>query len=270
METPEKNDRSDVSEDKPQGDISTAAKDAFSTSDPVESLAPSELATTPPALTDSDKASIIARLELEQAIRLSIAEKNKSPVARWSWLNSNIGLLLLGAGVTGLLVPAFQYTGKTFDSRRQDRFETLTARIQAMRDSHRDLVGASVAPSQAYELVRPFLSSITLSEADLALFRKGILEINAVRFAQNARVSASLAYFDGSARARAERSVDSYLGLQAAFFSAIERIAVLRYCAEFPQRCSAEKHYGEQSNDGSALLDQTLEAMNDTLKLSHW
>ncbi|HVW30008.1 MAG TPA: hypothetical protein VHC69_31820 [Polyangiaceae bacterium] len=97
-------------------------------------------------ITAAEKASIIARLEFEHAIRAALAQREEPSGVTWKWINSKIGLLVFGAVVTGLFVPGFQYTGKLFDARRQDRFETLTARIQAMRDSHRDLVGTSIAP----------------------------------------------------------------------------------------------------------------------------
>lgn len=76
-------------------------------------------------------------------------------------------------------------------------------------------------------------------------------------------MSASLAYFGVEIRARAERSLDRYLGLQAAFFTAVDRIVVSRYCRDVPQKCGSVGNGPAQDVDSDALLDKSIGAMND-------
>jgi len=214
-------------------------------------------------MSEAEKAAIVARLELEQTIRATLAEKTKQGTSRWQLLNSGIGLLVVGFLLTGILVPIFQYTSKIFESRRLDRFETLTARIQVMRESHRDLVGTSVSPSEAYERVKPFLSPLSIKEKDLSEYRKEMFEINARRFAQNARVSASLAHFDEAIRSKATEVAERYFGLQTAFFSTLDNIAIRRYCNKFASQCGSDISFPALEREpGTVLLDKEILAMN--------
>ena len=67
---------------------------------------------------------VAVRLEIERQVREQLrnsenrgAAQNKS---RWAWLDSKLALLIIGAVISGVLVPRFQFTQEKIDWQRQN------------------------------------------------------------------------------------------------------------------------------------------------------
>jgi len=80
--------------------------------------------------TEEIKNEILAKLEIEREVREQLRRQQsdqsvstkKSP---WAWLDSKFGLLLIGAVISGVFVPTFQFTQEGIKWHKQNRYDSL-------------------------------------------------------------------------------------------------------------------------------------------------
>ncbi|MEK6410422.1 MAG: hypothetical protein AABN34_26160 [Acidobacteriota bacterium] len=90
-------------------------------------------------LSDEEKNRIIEKIQLEEELRKTLSKKEPSGRSLintiWEKAGSGLGLLLIGAVVTGILVPIFQHRQKTLEWERQIRYETVKYNLDMRRDA---------------------------------------------------------------------------------------------------------------------------------------
>ena len=77
--------------------------------------------------TEEIRDEIVTKLAIEREVREQLAkqqaEQNAPPrKSRWAWLESKLGLLVIGAIFSGVLVPVFQYTQERVKWHQQNRY----------------------------------------------------------------------------------------------------------------------------------------------------
>lgn len=112
-----------------------------------------------PAPLDPDdlREQILLRLRVEQEVRdqLALQQEQAGPPAPpppWSWLDSKLGLLLLGALITGVLVPSFQFTQESLSWTRQNRYDELKLQRAGIHESLRQFLAAHAQSSELNEI----------------------------------------------------------------------------------------------------------------------
>ncbi len=83
---------------------------------------------------------VLARLEIEREVREQLARQQSEPsvpsgTGIRAWLDSKFGLLLIGAVISGMLVPTFQFTQEEIRWHRQNRYNNLARQLGSMRES---------------------------------------------------------------------------------------------------------------------------------------
>ena len=144
-------------------------------------------------LTEEEKAHIVEKVQFENAIRkeLSPAEERK----RYGWIESKIGLLLVGSLITGIFVPTFQYTQKLWEWKRQNQFANLTFRLSVMRDCLREFIYLSAFAPEAYERIRPLFEETKLTNEEYKDLERQFVDLQNRRFVQNAKVISLMGHF---------------------------------------------------------------------------
>lgn len=145
-------------------------------------------------LTEEEKAHIIEKVNFENEIKkeLSPPEEQK----RYGWIESKIGLLVIGALITGIFVPTFQYTQKLWEWKRQNQFANLTFRLSVMRDCLREFIYLSAFAPEAYERIKPLLEERKLTVEEYKNFERQFVDLQNRRFVQNAKVISLMGYFE--------------------------------------------------------------------------
>ena len=144
-------------------------------------------------LSEEEKAHIIEKVQFENAIKkeLSPTEEPK----RYGWIESKIGLLLIGALITGILVPTFQYTQKLWEWKRQNQFANLTFRLNVMRNCLREFNYLSAFAPEAYERIKPILKGKKLTSKEYNDLERQYVDLQNRRFVQNAKVKSLMVNF---------------------------------------------------------------------------
>jgi hypothetical protein len=79
---------------------------------------------------------------------------NNGPLAKvLAVLNSKLGILILGAVATGILIPLFQNTQHRANWRMENRLDALQFQIGEMRSCRKNFLLLTTAVSEAYETV---------------------------------------------------------------------------------------------------------------------
>lgn len=128
-------------------------------------------------LTDEEKARIIERLEFERAVRESIAKKESPKKSFSEWLNSSIGLLVIGALISGVLIPLFQLTQKSIETKRANRFENMTFYLAKLRESLQDFAAITALNAEVIEQYEKLVSSRKIVKSDYNAFADQLITI---------------------------------------------------------------------------------------------
>src|SRR5262245_53497303 len=131
------------------------------------------------SISDEEKQQIIERLRLEQQLRTELQtsdEEEKTP-SRFKWLESKFGILIVGAIVSGILVPVFQYTQETIKWKRQNRYENVKYNLGMMREGMKEFVFVHEFVAEAYERARPFIENPTLSQKEFDTYYQQQLDM---------------------------------------------------------------------------------------------
>jgi hypothetical protein len=185
------------------------------------------------ALTEEEKERIIERIEFEQGLRKTLSEKDQSSDESlignlWEKAGSGLGLLLIGAVVTGILVPIFQNRQKTLEWERQIRYENVKYNLDMRRECLKEFMLVGTYLSQSIELVGPYKNEQRIPDSDFQQIRTKILELQDNRFKQNAKVVAMLVYF--SDYEALSRLFDQYTGATTDYLNNIvTRFVFLRH-----------------------------------------
>ena len=110
-------------------------------------------------------------------------------------LDSKIALLLIGALITGLLVPTIQRHQEAREWNRQNRWAKINFQLEKMRECLRELTYLHAYAGEAYGIVESFLETDSLKHGDYEEFEQQYLDLQKRRFRQNASVRSLFIYF---------------------------------------------------------------------------
>jgi len=148
------------------------------------------------------KNQILAKLEIEREVREQLErqqsnQRNSPKKSPWMWLDSNLGLLLIGAVISGLLVPTFQFTQEEIKWHRQNRYNSLERQLGSLRESLKQFIAVQALSAELYDLGLSILdtSSSGVARSRLEQWRKDFHALQARRIQQNAAFAATMFYF---------------------------------------------------------------------------
>ncbi|MER2623358.1 MAG: hypothetical protein ABTS22_05400 [Accumulibacter sp.] len=150
---------------------------------------------------------VLARLEIERAVREQLARQQSEPsvpsgTGIRTWLDSKFGLLLIGAVISGVLVPTFQFTQEEIRWHRQNRYNNLERQLGSMRESLKQFIAVQALSAELYDLGLAVLDT-PVAAADRPQreqWRKELRALQARRVQQNAVFAATVFYFPGAAQ----------------------------------------------------------------------
>lgn len=176
-------------------------------------------------ISDEEKARIISQVRFENLIRKELEKEKKEEAtpSRWSWLQSKLGLLLIGALISGFLVPLFQYTYETIKWTRQNRYDNLKYRLEMLRNGIKEMTLVQSFVAEAYERTRPLLKSKTLDPETVEVYRSKMMEMQNRRFLQNAKFVSYLSYFSDKEQKKINYLFDKYLDSVQTFMTLLDR-----------------------------------------------
>jgi hypothetical protein len=150
---------------------------------------------------------VLARLEIEREVREQLARQQREPSAPTAtgvpaWLDSKLGLLLIGAVISGVLVPTFQFTQEEIRWHRQNRYNNLERQLGSMRESLKQFIAVQALSAELYDLGLAVLDtpSATADRLQLEQWRKDFRALQARRVQQNAAFAATVFYFPSAAQ----------------------------------------------------------------------
>jgi len=93
-------------------------------------------------LSDEEKQQIIEKLAFEKEVRGSLqkTDNGTSPPGSFAWLESKLGLLLIGALLSGVLIPTFQCTQETFKWTRQNFYDNIKFQLSIIREGLKEFI----------------------------------------------------------------------------------------------------------------------------------
>jgi len=203
-------------------------------------------------LSDKEKERIIEKVQFENAVK-----KELSPTVepkRYGWIESKIALLLIGALLTGVLVPTFQYTQKRWEWKRQNHFANLTFKLNVMRDCLREFNYLSAFAPEAYERIKPIVKGKKLTSKEYENLEHQYVNLQNRRFVQNAKITSLIVHF--------KDTKDFQKLLENEYFNAFnlymrdmgEFISLTSCVSDLPQ-CSQEKDAEARLNELKEQLD---------------
>lgn len=169
-------------------------------------------------LSDEDTALILERLRAEQTLRKALDADNKSK-RKPLWENP-LTLLVVGALLSGILVPWFQFTQKTFEWQRQNQLESQQYQLSQMRDCLTQFILLASLSGEGYERARPFLLRPAITSQEARDFELQFVDVQNRRFAQSSKVASLIVSYRQISDVR--DAFDEFLRLSSNYFRAIE------------------------------------------------
>ncbi len=159
-------------------------------------------------LTDEEKKEIESEIKNEVEVAMASKEPNKS--GKFAWMESKVALLIIGAILTGVLVPTFQFTQETFKWTRQNQYENIRSRIDAARSARKEL---AIAHSFVAETFMRYDAALAIrpSPSSTTRFQTQIVEMHNRRFIQNASFISSISFFPSNERRTVQVAFEAYL-----------------------------------------------------------
>lgn len=190
-------------------------------------------------ISDKEKRRIVESIKFENQIRNSLdLENQKLNVGIWNKLNSNFSLLIIGAILTGLLVPVFQTHQKTLEWKRQNKYDTVKYNLEMMRNCQKEFVFLTAYTSEAYERARPFIEADEITKIEYSEFTKQFIEMQNIRLRHVAKVKSLVIYFVNSNSIL--RAIEKYIINSTNYIRDVEYCVYQRFCLLRPQECSME------------------------------
>jgi hypothetical protein len=148
------------------------------------------------------KNDILLRLNIERDVRETLRRQQNeesAPVKKssYAWLDSKFGLLLVGAVISGILVPTFQFTQEEIKWQRQNRYNALDRQLGNIRDSLKQFIAVQALSAELYDLGLAVLDarSAGVDGPQLEHWRKDFRALQSRRLQQNATFAATVFYF---------------------------------------------------------------------------
>jgi hypothetical protein len=216
-------------------------------------------------ISEEEKNRILERIQLEEELRATLSKKKHSSDESllstvWEKAGSGLGLLLIGAVVTGVLVPIFQNRQKTLEWERQIRYENVKFNLDMRRECLKEFMLAGTFLSEAIELVQPYRDDLRIPDKEFEQLQQRINGIQSGRFKQNAKVISMLVHF--SDHEMVSRLFDEYTGATTTYLNNdITRFVFLKH--SLPVR-SGSVHPGDlkEVTDLGNNIDNTTELTN--------
>lgn len=163
---------------------------------------------------DQIRQEVLDQLRLEREVKEQLERESAKPAPkkRAAWLDTKVGTLVVGALISGFLIPAFQFTQETIKWSRQNRYNALTQQIGDMRESMKQLVAAQALVAETYNLASS-LPKGSSPDRRAALERIGARfgELRMKRLQQNAVFAGTFSFFPAQRRKEIRDAWQSYL-----------------------------------------------------------
>lgn len=149
---------------------------------------------------------ISARLEIERQVREQLCNIEDQSAAtkksHWAWLDSKMALLVIGAVISGVLVPTFQFTQEKINWHRQNRYDSLDRQLGSIRESLKQFIAVQGLSAELYNLGLEILdtSSAALLQARQEDRHEEFRALRTQRVQQNATFAATVFFFPTRSR----------------------------------------------------------------------
>lgn len=211
-------------------------------------------------MSDDDRERIVDRLRLESEVRKQLeSEAVGIKKDRWAWMESKLGLLLIGAVLTGILIPLFQATQETIRWTRQNRYDNLKYRLESTRSAMRELTLTHTFVAEAYERTKAVVGKSSTTKEKQANYESQVLEMQNRRFQQNAKFIGTLALLDETAREPIRLAFNDYLSSVQQYMQVLEA----------PRSVTGDRREEalvSLAKDVDANYEQTLEMLKNYLR----
>jgi len=215
------------------------------------------------SITPEDKNQIIERLRLESELRKELqSEQAPQKRSRFAWLESKIGILFVGALVSGILVPIFQYTQETIKWKRQNRYENVKYRVGVMRDALKEFVFVHEFIAEAYEQARPLVENPIVTQKDIDDYNRQQFELQTKRFQQNAKFASLVIYFPETKRGNLRQTYNDYLAEVQVFVGQLKTAAGIRSELLKKQSGASSEQLRKQFQEIQTQLDSAITKLN--------
>jgi hypothetical protein len=147
------------------------------------------------------KNEILIRLEIEREVRRQLDQSrdlNAGPKkSAWVWLESKLALLIIGAVLSGVLVPTFQFTQEKIKWHKQNRYDSLERQLGSIRESLKQFIAVQALSAELYDLGLRIIDTRTVGGRKTLLdeWRKEFHAIQARRVQQSSAFFATVFYF---------------------------------------------------------------------------
>jgi hypothetical protein len=218
-------------------------------------------------ISDEDRVKIAERIRAENEIRKELAESEADKKAsRWSWIENKLSLMVIGAILTGILVPTFQATQESIKWARQNQYDNLKYRIEAARSAMKELTITHAFVAEAFERLRVLGAYGSKKGADREKYEPPIVEMHNRRFQQNARFVGALGLIDEKDREVIQICFNDYLSAVQQLVAIFEAIADEKLRAGDGSNAKEvdrlQKAQGSLSQDVDKQYERTLKMLN--------
>ncbi len=213
-------------------------------------------------LSEEEKTHIIEKIKFENEIRKKLS--TPSEPKKWSWLNNKLSLLIVGALITGILVPLFQYTQKTIDWKKRNQFANINFRLGMMRDCLKEFVYLSAYIAEAYERAIPTMDKTPLTGPDYKKFEQQFLELQNGRYRQNARVKSLMVYFQDIDTLG--RLFNNYVNTSSDYLRDLKKCIHTRFCISNPAECRKSEATEVHMAEFKEKIDDYIIRLNESYK----
>jgi len=163
------------------------------------------------------KKEISVRLEIEREVRKqlqNIENRDTEPEkSRWQWLESKLVLLVIGALISGILVPTFQFTQEKIKWHRQNRYNSLERKLTSMHGSLKQFIDVHGLSAELYNLGSDALKSqsATPNQVQLEDWQNEFNLLRKRRIGQNAAFAATVFFFPKGSREQIRKDWNALL-----------------------------------------------------------
>ena len=220
-------------------------------------------------IADDERERIVERIRIESDVRKQL-EKDEATTkpSRWRWAESKLGLLIIGAALSGVLIPWFQATQESIRWTRQNRYDNLKYRLESVRSSMRELTLTHAFIAEAYERVKMIEGKSPARENELQSYKVQVLDMQYRRFQQNAKFAGALGLLDETIREPVRIAFNKYLSSVQQYMHVLELISKQKFTLNGVHDPLGEKHIvalDSLSNDVNTDYKRTLELLKSYL-----
>jgi hypothetical protein len=115
--------------------------------------------------------------------------KNNEDQSKKSWANTKLGLLIIGAIISGILIPTFQYTQRFFEWRRQNQYNSYSENLQNKKLLLSKFIESMSHLAESHEILIDFYISKDKINIDRNKLLEKLTRIQAKRFQVNTEIS---------------------------------------------------------------------------------